>query len=218
MGEAGFVPMTSGGETSRPGLAPGLAGLHLTPEEFDAIDYEDCEPGYRYELIQGVVIVNPAAGIPHNSPNQYLGHLLINYKELHPQGHHLDDSEHEVYIAVPNGRRLADRVLWIGLGRQPLPQHDVPTIAVEFVSKPRRDWLRDYVEKRDEYISVGIKEYWVIDRFRRKLTVFRPIGSSEVESVVPETGIYTTPLLPGFELPVAKLIGLSDRWTSAESK
>ncbi len=38
-------------------LGPHWNGAHLTPEEFDACD--DWEPGYRYELINGVLIVSP---------------------------------------------------------------------------------------------------------------------------------------------------------------
>jgi Uma2 family endonuclease len=217
-GGPAVVPILAEGESPRRGLGPGLAGLHLTPEEFDAIDYEDCERGYRYELIQGVVAVNPAPGLSHNSPNEYLGYLLLTYKENHPQGNVLDDTGMEVYVRVPNGRRLADRVLWIGLGRQVRPKRDIPTIIVEFVSESRRDWLRDYVEKRDEYLTLGVKEYWVIDRFRRMMTVFRPAESGEAETMVPEAGTYTTPLLPGFALPIARLIEKADRWTSTESE
>jgi hypothetical protein len=38
-------------------LGPGLAGISLTPEEFDAI--EEADPLYRYELINGRLIVTP---------------------------------------------------------------------------------------------------------------------------------------------------------------
>ena len=38
-------------------LGPGLAGIFLTPDEFDAI--EDVDRNYRYELINGRLIVSP---------------------------------------------------------------------------------------------------------------------------------------------------------------
>lgn len=217
-GEREFITGVSGDESPRRGLAPGLGGVRLTPAEFDAIDYEDCEPGFRYELIQGVVTVNPAPGLSHNSPNQFLGNLLFLYQTTHPQGKLLDATEYEVYVRVSSGRRLADRVLWIGLGRPVRQKRDVPTIIVEFVSPSRRDWLRDYVEKRDDYLAVGVKEYWVIDRFRRKMTVFRPTGSSEMETTIPESDKYQTPLLPGFELKLADLLAYADRWNDADEE
>jgi len=85
----------------------------------------------------------------------------------------------------------------------------MPAIAVEFVSKRRRDRDRDYQEKREEYLAAGVLEYWVIDRFRRRMTVY---SSNRPEHVVLEKDIYRTHLLPGFELPLARLLGVADRW------
>jgi Uma2 family endonuclease len=182
-------------------------GTLMTPEEFDAV--EDYDREYRYELIHGVVIVNPIPGGGQNSPNDRLGHFFWQYVELHPQGGVIDETLPEQYVYLLNGtRRIADRLVWTGLGRAPDLRQDVPTIAIEFNSKRRRDRRRDYETKRDEYLSVGIREYWVIDRFRRTLTVFR----RGEEIVLKETENYTTALLPGFELPLAKLLAFADRY------
>ena len=61
-------------------------------------------------------------------------------------------------------------MIWAGLGRVPNPQTDVPAIVVEFVSRRHRDRVRDEVKRR-EYLAIGVLEYWVIDRFRRIMTV-----------------------------------------------
>ena len=105
-------------------------------------------------------------------------------------------------------------MIWTGLGRAPKVKRDLPTIAVEFVSKAKRDRRRDYVEKRDEYLALGIAEYWVIDRFRRILTVFQ---AATPELVVPEGETYRTPRLPGFELPIARLFAVADELEQDES-
>ena len=82
----------------------------------------------------------------------------------------------------------------------------------------RRDWQRDYVVKRREYSKLGIEEYWIIDRFRRCMTIIinEPGGSREV--VVRENEIYRTPLLPGFELPLPQLLAAADYWEQPERK
>ena len=36
---------------------------------------------------------------------------------------------------------------------------------MEFVASGKRNIKRDYEEKRDEYLALGVSEYWVIDRF-----------------------------------------------------
>lgn len=188
-------------------------GMSMTPEEFDAVN--DWDEDYEYELIRGTVIVNPIPSEGEVDPNGELEMLFRAYQVSHPQGKCLDKSLQERYIYLLDGsRRKADRVVWVGLGRRPHPKKDVPTIAIEFVSRAARDRRRDYELKRDEYLQLGIKEYWVIDRFRRIMTVFRPDGS---EQKIAESEQFQTPLLPGFELPLARLFALSDEWKDTES-
>jgi Uma2 family endonuclease len=182
----------------------------MTPEEFDAItNYDD---RYRYELVRGVLVVTPPPAEAERDPNEELGHLLRSYKEHHPQGAALDKTLPEHAIRPGDDRRRADRVIWAGLGRIPDPVEDIPTIAVEFVSRGRRNWRRDYEEKRREYLALGVAEYWIIDRFRRTLTVYRNPPRAPAEQVIAEGGVYRTELLPGFELPLAGLLSLADDW------
>ena len=76
---------------------------------------------------------------------------------------------------------------------------------------------RDYVQKRDEYLVAGLKEYWIIDRFRRRMTAYRREQGEVVELVIREPESYTTGLLPGFQLPLAKLLAVSDALDQAET-
>jgi Uma2 family endonuclease len=179
-------------------------GRLMTPAEFDAItDYDE---DYRYELINGVLIVNAAPGPMETDPNGELEFYLRLYMRDHPGV--IDKTVYERYIRVKNGRRRADRVIWIGLGRVPNLQQDVPTITVEFVSAGKQNWQRDYVVKRREYLAAGVKEYWVFDRFERRLTVFR----SDDELVIAAEATYSTPLLPGFVLPVGPILACAEDW------
>ena len=185
-------------------------GIRMTPVEFDAItEYDDL---YRYELIHGVLVVNPFPSHQERDPNEELGHLLRNYRDDHPSGSSLDATLTEEYIRTPDSRRRADRVIWAGLGRLPDPATDVPAIVVEFVSPGRRSWRRDYLENRDEYLALAVLEYWVIDRFERTLTVFRKSDRGHSEQVIGEKEVYRPELLPGFELPLARILALADRW------
>ncbi|QEH32347.1 hypothetical protein OJF2_08170 [Aquisphaera giovannonii] len=185
-------------------------GMLMTPEEFDR--RSDFDDRYRYELIHGVLVVSPAPGISERDPNGELEYLLRNYKWNHPSGTLIDKTVSEEYIYLPDGRRRADRVVWIGLGRIPEPGKDVPAIAIEIVSNRQRDRVRDYEEKRREYLAAGVQEYWGIDRFRRTMTVYRKEPAEPAEVVVKEGEVYATPLLPGFELPLARLLQAADDW------
>jgi Uma2 family endonuclease len=152
-------------------LGPELAGTLMTPEEFDAA--EECDDAYVYELIHGVLVVAPPPLEAERGPNDELGFLLRLYRHGHGRGASLDDTLPEQYVRTRDSRRRADRVIWAGLGRQPDPRRDTPTIVVEFVSAGKRSRRRDYLEKRREYLAAGVAEYWIIDRFRRVLTVYR---------------------------------------------
>lgn len=103
-------------------------------------------------------------------------------------------------------------MIWAGLGRLPVSKQDVPTIVVEFVSWARRNRHRDYVEKQQEYLAIGVREYWVIDRFHRCMTVFTQGTTSATERVLQERETYDTPLLPGFTLALAPLFRVADQW------
>ncbi len=195
-------------------LGPEMAGTLMTPEEFDSA--ADGDELYIYELIHGVLIVTPPPSEGERGPNDLLGHWLRTYREQHVHGRALDYTLTEHTLPTAENRRRADRVIWVGLGRVPDVRRELPAIVVEFISAGRRNRLRDYHAKRDEYREAGIAEYWIIDRFRRQLTVFRQVAASEPVSVVREDEIYATPLLPGFELPLAELFAESDRLEQAQ--
>ena len=195
-------------------LAPELAGILLSPEEFDAV--EECDELYNYELVHGVLIVAPPPAIGERRPNDQLGHLLLSYKDHHPQGAALDLTVPAHLIRTPDSRRRADRVLWTGLGRIPNTRQDQPTIAIEFVSASKRDFQRDSLAKRDAYLRAGVREYWIIDRLRRRMTVVRGGADPVTETVITEQDTYATPLLPGFALPLAQLLAVADAVEQAE--
>lgn len=189
-------------------LGPNSSGACLTPAEFDAAEFEE---GWRYELIHAVLVVSPPPLRKERDPNEELGRWLRNYQEFHPQGGALDATFPEETVVTPTDRRRADRVIYAGLGRDP-EEGEVPAVVIEFVSAGKRNLIRDYEEKRDEYLAAGVREYWVIDRFDRCLTVYRPQASGSSRQVVREGEVYTTPLLPGFELRLDGLLQRADRW------
>lgn len=193
-------------------LNPEDNGLCMTPVEFDAV--EDWDRDYTFELVQGVVIVSPAPVSCERKLNDVLGHWIRNLQESDRNGRAVDETLPCQYIAVENGRRRADRAIWVGLGRDPDVERDVPQIAIEFVSERRRDRHRDYVLKRQEYREAGVVEYWIIDRFERSVTVF----GVDTENKFNENQSVHSALLPGFELSVEQLMKAIDRYQPSSHK
>jgi Uma2 family endonuclease len=195
-------------KTRRLRLGPRAAGMLLTPQEFDRALFKE---GWRYELINEVLVVSPSPLRNERDPNGELEFLLRLYQNQHPQGAALDLTLSEETIEATKNRRRADRVIWAGLGRLPGP-HEPPTIVIEFVSKGRINRERDYVAKRTEYREIGVKEYWVIDRFSKTMTVCVFAEDQDQVLVIPANQTYATPRLPGFEVPLGRLLEFADRW------
>ena len=189
-------------------LRPESNGTLLSPWEFDRAE---AEPGYRYELINGVVVVSPSPLPQERDPNGELEYYLRKFKNESPDGGTLDATLSEHTVNIGPHRRRVDRVIWAGLGHQP---HllETPTICVEFVSAGQANRERDYQTKRDEYQSIGVREYWVIDRFERRMTIYRFNKGRTEEKCLTERQIITTPALPGFRVPLRQLLKCSDNW------
>ncbi len=197
-------------KTRRLRLGPRSAGVLLTTEEFDRARFV---AGWRYELINEVLVVSPIPSRNERDPNDELGFSLRAYKQFHTQGSALDATLAEETIETKKNRRRADRVIWAGLGHLPGP-HEPPTIIIELVSKGKINQERDYVAKRAEYREIGVKEYWIVDRFSKTMTVCRFAADREQEQelVIAADQTYSTTLLPGYELPLRRLLELAEQW------
>jgi len=189
-------------------LGPDQNGTVLLPAEFDEAEFEE---GWRYELIHGVLVVSAKPLEEERDSNGELEYLLRLYRDTHPKGSVLNKTLSEQIIRTKSNRRAADRVIWAGLGRVPR-RNETPTVAVEFVSAGRRNRERDYEQKRKEYAEIRVQEYWIIDRFDRTMTVYLFGGARPRKRVIRENETYTTKLLPGFKLPLARLFAQADDW------
>jgi Uma2 family endonuclease len=110
----------------------------------------------------------------------------------------------EAWIAVDDETdRIGDIAVYLAASGQAdrIPER-IPDLIFEVVSEGSEAKRRDYEEKRAEYERIGVQEYVVIDRFERRVTIFRRPGSEFNETTLGANNSYTTPLLPGLEIPL----------------
>jgi Uma2 family endonuclease len=179
-------------------------GVKLTYDDF--VQFPD--DGLRHELIGGEHYVTPAPNTKHQA---ILGHLYLlvgNWLEDHPIGRvffapfdvvfsHFDVVEPDL-LYLSHAR--AAEVL------TPLHVRGVPELVVEVASKGTRK--RDDTVKRRLYEQSGVSEYWVVDPGREVVRVYRrtPDGFAHPTEHSREAGdALATPLLPGLELPLARI-------------
>jgi Uma2 family endonuclease len=83
----------------------------------------------------------------------------------------------------------------------------VPDLLVEVVSKG--SVVRDYVEKKNDYESFGVKEYWLIDPLNETIIVHSLEDKKyKVFSSVEEQGTAKSKILPDFELSFEEIFGV----------
>ena len=88
----------------------------------------------------------------------------------------------------------------------PIHARGVPELVVEIASPGTRK--RDETIKRRLYERVGVSEYWVVDPKAEVVRIYRRSG--EVFGRVLELSrkandVLTTPLLPGLDMPLARI-------------
>jgi Uma2 family endonuclease len=80
-------------------------------------------------------------------------------------------------------------------------------LAVEILSPGTHK--RDLNLKRRLFARTGVREYWIVDPDRSLIRVFRRDGSGAfpgvAELLAAEHATLTTPLLPGWSLPMDQL-------------
>ena len=181
-------------------LGPLDVGRIISRDEFATASFE--EP-YHYERVEGKLKIMSPDGWEHVETSEPWRDELGAYRLAHPEIVRRVTSHAWVRIDGDNDR-IGDIGVYL-MRDQPSTQIPdlVPDLIFEFVSPSKEDRRRDYVLKRAAYERVGIREYVIIDRFDRKVTVLTLREGRYAERVIPADGRYESPLLPGFALDLA---------------
>jgi Uma2 family endonuclease len=183
-------------------LGPGDAGRVVSAEEFADAIYQ--EP-WRYERERGRLVVMAPDGEGHVEASSPWWKRLSLYWNDHPEVVHRVVPN--AWIRVDGGN---DRIGDIGVylagdpGAKKIPDR-VPDLMFEIVSPGRESRHRDYVKKRSEYERLGVKEYVIVDRFKKQVTVFTLAAGGYQSRVLTAADTYTSPLLPGLVIPLAEV-------------
>lgn len=166
-------------------------------------EFAQVEEGIRCELARGYLIVSEVPNYPHGLQVYAINRFLSHFNAIHPgiiravlggsdckllipeweSERHPDIS---VYLSAPKGK---GRTVW---------RTWQPELVIEVVSEGSRD--RDYTEKRDEYWTLGVKEYWIVDAQLEQVLQLRRGRSQWFEKTLGPKDHCETKLLPGFKL------------------
>ncbi|MCB1297030.1 MAG: Uma2 family endonuclease [Gordonia sp.] len=140
--------------TAMPTEALGLPrGRDLTRDDLDAMP----DDGYRYELIDGILIVSPA---PRRVHQRAVGNLYLALRQSCP-------ADLEVLLAPFDVALSDDTVMQPDLlvaSRSATTERDLPSaplLAIEVLSPSTRSF--DLLLKKDRLRRAGCPHYWVVD-------------------------------------------------------
>src|SRR5947209_4426809 len=185
-------------------IGPADHGRRMSLKRFEPAAVEET---HVYELARGIIVVSEVPAFAHLRQVSAIRRPLMLYQAAYPETiyeilgtmeckllvwefeseRHPDLAIHLNPPPVRKGRRMWSR--WI------------PGLVVEVVSRSSVD--RDYIEKREEYWSLGVKEYWIVDAERGQVIVLRRGRNQWIQKVLKRGDALESKLLPGFRLGCA---------------
>jgi Uma2 family endonuclease len=162
----------------------------------------------RYEIIDGELFVSRAPGDAHQFTCVQCILALGNWNNRTRLG---------VVLAGPGlifgeGDAVMPDVVWVSRERLAVIEgeddhlHGAPELVVEVVSPGATNARRDREAKLKLYSVQGVREYWIVDPRAQTVAVYRRHQAQlRLEATLGRDDTLTSPLLPGFALPVAEL-------------
>ena len=174
--------------------------VKLTDEQF----YQLCQdnPDVKFERnAKGELIVMPPTGGETGKRNAKLTARFVLWNEQTQLGEVFDSS---TCFKLPNGSDRSPDVSWIQLERwnalTPEQREKFPPIAPDFMLElmSPSDSLSVVQAKMQEYMDVGVKLGWLIDRKTGRIEIYRQGETKEVLEF--PTRLSGEEILPGFVL------------------
>jgi Uma2 family endonuclease len=137
------------------------------------------DDGNRYEVVRGALLVTPPPAPEHDEIVAWLAEKLFAF--VLAQGLGRIHFPRSVVVAGPEQTEpdLMVRPLRPVTKWEDAP---VPILVVEVLSRGTRQ--RDLHAKRDFYLACGVDEYWIVDRFDRRVTRVTSDGSETLTTTL----------------------------------
>ena len=178
-----------------------LLAQHISEEEYVRLYVEQAT-----EWVEGYVIEMASSTVSHQFLLDYLHILIGSYFAYRPIGQTIRESA-MLRMTEVESRREPDLMVILTNNSGELTETTFfgsPEICIEVVSD--ESVRRDYGTKFWEYERGRVAEYWIIDPLRERCTFNRLTPNGKYQAIQPnEAGVYSTPLLPQFQLTVATL-------------
>lgn len=168
------------------------------------------DDGNRYEIIDGELFVTRAPHWKHQEVCVKIGTQLDIWstqtglgRVAFAPGIILTDADNVIPDVVwASHQRLAELLDEAG------HLTGAPELVIEVLSPGEKQQQRDRQLKLKLYSIQGVQEYWIFDRERQKVEIYRRENAVlKLAATLYKQDNLTSPLLPGFSCPVELLFG-----------
>lgn len=164
----------------------------------------------RYEIIDGELFVTRA---PHWQHQGASGNIYLEL-QIWSRTTGLGEARSTPGVIFTDADNVIPDVVWISLERLAYLLDEeghltgAPELIVEVLSPGVNNERRDREAKLKLYSLKGVKEYWIADWRSRQVEVYRREAAQLklMVTLLPNDEI-TSPLLPGFRVPVQRFFG-----------
>lgn len=160
-----------------------------------------------WELIDGILEKQPPATAEHQMLiGSLVSAIITQASETTPP---LGVAYHNGGVAFSESFAPTPDILYVRFEQFHLIQgsfvEGIPDLLVEVLSADRS---RDLDLKRARYATAGVPEYWIVDPVNDIVIVLELSGDEYVErAVLSRNDTLTTPVIPGFSMPLEQLFG-----------
>ena len=169
----------------------------LSTETFDALIATNGDH-FDGELIRGEVVVKPPGGLPAGSAQTQLVGRLFAWHQSQPGGLLLAD----VFVRLDAASTVGPDIAWWTEQRRPPITRGPTTVAPDWVAEVLSPSTRtnDLGPKREDYLTAGVRELWLVDPADRSITVVDADGREQRAGARCSSGV-----LDGFSIRTADL-------------
>jgi Uma2 family endonuclease len=186
-------------------IGPRDQGRRMSLRDFEPVEVQE---GHVYELSRGIITVSDVPSYPHACRVASLRDDLTMYKAANPGAIHIILGGMECKLLVGDFESERHPDLAIYKNKPPRKEdfwfHWIPEIVMEVVSLGSEQ--RDYLEKSEEYLALGVREYWIVDGDKQQIVILRRTRGKWSRRILKVGDTYQTKLLPGFRLDCAKVL------------
>ena len=162
------------------------------------VEVESSKPGNEniiYELIDGQIYMRSAPNTNHMGLSRFIYDIFSKYMSDKPCDVYY--APYDVFLSTQSSRTKSKKInkskcrdvvqpdLFVLCDKDKLKVdgiHGAPDLVIEIVSKS--SVKLDYLSKLNAYMTLGVKEYWIVDPLKMKVIIYQAVKDGRTDDLL----------------------------------